>query len=54
MNNGDIDPFVTALTDPLAFAALYPGCPALNGDVNGDGLFNNGDIDAFVALITGS
>ncbi len=52
-NNGDIDPFVLAVTDPLTYAAQYPGCDIMNADCNGDGLLNNGDIDAFIALLTG-
>jgi hypothetical protein len=53
VNNGDIDPFVLALTDLAGYAAAYPNCQAINADCDGDGLVNNGDIDAFVALLTG-
>jgi hypothetical protein len=53
VNNGDIDAFVLALTDPAGYAAAYPSCDVFAADVNGDGLVNNGDIDAFVALLTG-
>jgi T5SS/PEP-CTERM-associated repeat protein len=53
INNGDIDPFVLALTNSAAYAAQFPGCNLHNADINGDGLVNNGDIDAFVALLTG-
>ena len=53
VNNGDIDPFVLALTDPVAYNIAYPGCTAYAGDMNSDGLVNNGDIDPFVARLTG-
>ena len=53
INNGDIDPFVLALTDPTGYAAAYPDCPHSQADCNGDGLVNNGDIDPFVYLLTG-
>jgi hypothetical protein len=53
VNNGDIDPFVLALTDSAAYTLQYQGCNIMNADINGDGLVNNGDIDAFVALLTG-
>ncbi|MFH1419698.1 MAG: right-handed parallel beta-helix repeat-containing protein, partial [Planctomycetota bacterium] len=44
----DIEPFALALTDPVAYAATYPGCPILNGDMNGDGAVDGVDIQAFV------
>ena len=53
VNNGDIDPFVLALTNGSAYHAAYPNCNLMAGDINGDGLFNNGDIDPFVVLLTG-
>jgi hypothetical protein len=53
VNNGDIDPFILALTDPMGYALAYPSCGLNLADINGDGLVNNGDIDAFVALLTG-
>jgi hypothetical protein len=53
VNNGDIDPFVAALTSPALYASTYPDCDATLADLNGDGLMNNGDIDAFVGLLTG-
>jgi hypothetical protein len=52
VNNFDIDPFVLALTDPAAYAALYPACPPSAADINRDGAVNNFDIDAFVACLT--
>ncbi len=51
VNNGDIDAFVLALNDQLAYAAAYPDCDYLLADCNGDGQVNNGDIDPFVALL---
>jgi hypothetical protein len=52
VNNGDIDAFILALTDPAAFAAAYPGCDTNPADPNGDGVINNADVDTFVALLT--
>lgn len=51
---GDINPFVLALTDPVAYAEQYPDCELLNGDCSGDGGLSVGDINCFVALVTGS
>ncbi|MGE0481464.1 MAG: LamG-like jellyroll fold domain-containing protein [Phycisphaerae bacterium] len=53
VDNFDIDPFVLALTDPMAYAAAFPNCDISSADVDGDGLVTNFDIDAFVALLTG-
>ncbi len=53
VDNGDIDGFVLALTDPGAYAAAFPNCDIASGDANGDGVVDNGDIDAFVALLLG-
>jgi agmatine/peptidylarginine deiminase len=50
---GDINPFVLLLTNPGLWQTTYPGCPLLNGDINGDGSVNFGDINPFVALLTG-
>ncbi|TWT41126.1 Reprolysin (M12B) family zinc metalloprotease [Phycisphaerae bacterium RAS1] len=49
----DINAFTLALSDPVAYAAAYPGCNILNGDLNGDGLVNVLDINPFVALLSG-
>jgi len=38
---GDINPFVLYLSDFAAWQAAHPGCPATNGDINGDGLYPN-------------
>ncbi len=53
INNGDIEPFVLAVTLPAYYAAVFPDCDITLADTNGDGLTNNGDIDAFVALLGG-
>ncbi len=50
-NNGDIDAFVRAITNPGSYAATYPNCLAAFADCNHDGEANNGDIDAFVTLL---
>jgi hypothetical protein len=49
----DIDAFVLALTDPVAYEQAYPGCEPLLADCNGDGSVDGLDIDAFVNLLTG-
>ncbi len=50
----DINPFVLYLSNFAAWQATYAGCPAENGDINGDGVFPDfGDINPFVALLTG-
>ncbi len=51
LNNGDIDPFVLAITDPAAYGGEHPECVRGYADMNADGLVNNGDIDVFVALL---
>ena len=50
----DINPFVLALSDPVAYQAAYPNCNILNGDCDGDGDVDFDDINAFVALLSGS
>ncbi len=49
----DIDPFVLALSDRLAYQAAYPSCYYRNADVNGDDLVDFGDINEFVELLSG-
>jgi hypothetical protein len=52
---GDINPFVLYLSNFAAWQTAYPGCPAENGDINGDGSFPSfGDINPFVALLSGA
>ncbi len=53
INNGDIDPFVLAVTNEAGYEAAYPDCDRTLADCNGDGMVNNGDIDPFVALLSG-
>lgn len=53
LNNFDIDPFVLALSDGVAYQSEFPACDLLRADVNGDGAVNNFDIDAFVAALAG-
>jgi hypothetical protein len=52
---GDINPFVTFLSNFAAWQGEFPGCNAANGDINCDGVFGQGsfgDINPFVALMT--
>jgi hypothetical protein len=49
----DINPFVLYLSNFAQWQAAYPGCPAENGDINGDGTYPSfADINPFVALMT--
>ncbi len=48
----DINPFVLALSDPAAYAAMYPDCDILAGDCDADGDVDFDDINAFVALLS--
>jgi uncharacterized protein (TIGR03790 family) len=53
---GDINPFVLYLSNFAAWQATYPTCPAVAGDINGDGTYGQasfGDINPFVALLSG-
>jgi hypothetical protein len=47
----DINAFVLAISDPVAYAARYPDCDIRNGDVNGDGAVDFRDINPFVGLL---
>ncbi len=50
---GDINPFVTYLSNNAAWQAEFPSCTPLNGDIDGDGTYGQGslgDINPFVAL----
>jgi hypothetical protein len=52
----DINPFVLLLSNEAAWRTTYPGCPLLNGDINGDDTAGQGsfdDINPFVALLSG-
>ncbi len=48
---GDINPFVQALLDPVAYTADHPDCDLSQGDINDDGNTDFGDINGFVALL---
>ncbi|OWY70172.1 hypothetical protein B7486_17095 [cyanobacterium TDX16] len=48
----DVDPFVLALLDPVAYALAYPPpCSIFNGDMQPDGNVDGGDVQAFVDLV---
>ncbi len=50
----DISPFMLALTNPLNYAAQFPGIDAeALGDINRDGRFDNADVDSFNVLLGG-
>jgi hypothetical protein len=52
---GDINPFVLYLSNFSSWQAAYPGCPAENGDISGDGTYPSfADINPFVALLSGN
>jgi hypothetical protein len=51
---GDLNPFVLYLANFTAWQAAHPGCPAENGDINGNGTYPSfDDINPFVALLSG-
>lgn len=52
INNFDIDAFVLALSDDIAFYWEYPACDIRSADMNDDGAVNNFDIDPFIECIT--
>ncbi len=55
INFGDINPFVSYLSNFTAWQAQFPGCDARNGDINCDGVFGAssfGDINPFVTIMT--
>jgi hypothetical protein len=58
INGQDINPFVSALLDPNAFANTLTDLTASDlpiiGDFNNDGLFNGQDINGFVAKLLGT
>lgn len=54
VNNFDIDPFVTALLNPVAYANVWPDCDRMLADVNHDNMVNNFDIDPFVGCVLNS
>jgi hypothetical protein len=48
---GDINPFVTALSDPAAYEEAFPNCRLANGDTNDDGTVDLADINPFIACL---
>ena len=57
INFGDINPFVSHLSNYPQWQQIFPGCPGQNGDINGDGTYGTGsfaDINPFVALMVQS
>jgi hypothetical protein len=44
----DIEPFITALLDPVRYGAAYPACDRRLADVNDDGFVDVFDIEPFV------
>ncbi|MCG3129026.1 MAG: hypothetical protein CHACPFDD_03922 [Phycisphaerae bacterium] len=53
VNGFDIDPLVSAISDPAGYHAAYPQCNAYFGDMNQDGSLNGFDIDGFVVRLGG-
>lgn len=54
LTNLDIAPFVLALTNSVAYQAMFPDVdPDVALDMNGDGVFDNLDIVGFVTALTG-
>jgi len=52
VNLGDINPFVLALTNPVAYQQQFPMLDRdVSGDMNGDGQLDLRDINGFVALL---
>lgn len=51
VNNFDIDPFILAIADEVAYSEQYPDCYRRNGDINGDGRVDNFDIGPFVNCV---
>lgn len=52
VDEGDVNPFVLALTDRAAYEAAYPGVDAdIVGDIDGSSTLNLGDVKGFTALL---
>jgi hypothetical protein len=47
----DINPFVAALTDPVAYGTNFPGCRIEHGDINHDGAVDLRDINPFLLAL---
>jgi parallel beta-helix repeat protein len=50
----DINPFVAALVDQVAYGARYPDCRWLNGDIDGNQAVDFDDINPFVNCLVNS
>lgn len=54
LTTADIEPFVLALIDPVAYeSGIGSGCFLIRADVNQDTLINGHDVEKFVELLTG-
>ena len=53
VNFADINPFVLALANSVAWRGAYPDCALANADVNQDGQVNFADITPFVQCLYG-
>jgi hypothetical protein len=51
VNTFDIEAFVLALIDPMAYAQQFPNCDLRNADINDDGAINGLDIEPFVLCL---
>lgn len=51
VNVFDIEPFVLALLDPVAYAAAYPTCAHTRADANGDTVIDAADTQTFIDLV---
>ena len=49
----DIEPFLTALFDPLEYPRRFPNCDINLADIDGDGEVNALDIEPFLGLLFG-
>lgn len=54
VNGLDIQRFVNAVLDPVAYALDNPGCSVLHADVNADGIVNQADCNPFMQLLLGA
>jgi hypothetical protein len=50
-NGLDIDAFVIAITDPIAYSQRFPTCDILQGDVDLSGTADLTDMQPFVELL---
>jgi hypothetical protein len=51
VDGGDIAPFVTALIDPVGFAANSGGCDIFHADADDNGSIELADVNAFTDLL---